>query len=316
MKIINKTPLGGEETLVPYLKELGKRDLLTHEEEIALAKRIEQEKKIPKLTAKRRRFAKRGMARKLGCEIRRIRQDVDEAKQEMIRKNLRLVISVAKRYANVGLPLPDLIQEGNIGLMRAVEKFDHRLGTRFATYAVWWIRQAITRTLSNRSRTIRIPVHVLAAQSKLARTSRSLFHELGREPTPEECAEEMKLSAERLETISQTVPQPVSLEKPVGEDGDSVLSEFIADPNTPNPGEVLTQSRMSERVLQVLGTLTPREEKILRLRFGIGEDQEHTLEEVGKTFRVTRERIRQIEEKALKKLGRGFRGERLKAIID
>jgi len=316
MKNIKKTPFGGEEILVPYLKEMGDKELLTHDEEIALAKRIEQEKKIPKLVAKRRRFAKRGMARKLGCEIRRIQEDVHQAKQEMIRKNLRLVVSVAKRYANVGLPLPDLIQEGNIGLMRAVEKFDHRLGTRFATYAVWWIRQSITRTLSNRSRTIRIPVHVLAAQSKLARTSRSLFHELGREPTPEECAEQMSVSADRIETLSQTVAQPVSLEKPVGEDGESVVSEFIAGASTPTPGEALMQTKVSERVLQVLSTLTPREEKILRLRFGIGEDQEHTLEEVGKTFHVTRERIRQIEEKALKKLGRGFRGERLKAILD
>lgn len=320
MKNIKKTPLGGEEILVPYLKEMGEKDLLTHEEEIALAKRIEEEKRIPLLIARRRRHSQRGpkrtLARKLGCEIKRIEEDVRAAKQEMIQKNLRLVVSVANRYAGCGLPLPDLIQEGNIGLMRAVEKFDHTLGYRFATYAVWWIRQAITRSLSNRARTIRIPVHILSAQSKLARTSRALRHELGREPTPEEMAEEMRLSPERMETIAHTVPQPVSLEKPVGEDGDSTVGEFIADPNTPTPGDALLQNHVSEQVTKALATLTPREEKILRMRFGLGEDTEHTLEEVGKTFHVTRERIRQIEEKALRKLGRGFRGQRLKEVLD
>jgi RNA polymerase primary sigma factor len=311
-----KTPHGEGESLVSYLRDLGSKELLTHEEEVALAKRIEEGKRIPRLVAKRRRAPKRGLARRLGCEIQRIQKDVEEAKQEMIRKNLRLVVSVARKYARCGLPLPDLIQEGNIGLMRAVDKFDYRLGNRFATYAIWWIRQAITRSLSDRSRTIRIPVHVVAEQYKLAKTSRTLLHALGREPTSEECAAEMRTSPERIEALSQMVAQPVSLEKPVGEDGDVSLGEFIADPDTPTPSDAIIQSHVSERVLKVLSTLTPREEKILRMRFGIGERAEYTLEEVGRTFRVTRERIRQIEEKALKKLSRGFRGQKLKEVLD
>jgi len=315
MKDTDASPKGRADSLSPYLKSLGPKDLLTREEESALAKTIaEGGERLCLLTAKRKRARKHAMLRKLGHEIRSLEHQLEEAKREMIEKNLRLVVSVARRYSRCGLPLPDLIQEGNIGLMRAVDKFDYRLGCRFSTYATWWIRQAITRSLSDRSRTIRIPVYVLAEQSKLTRTSRTLFHELGREPTPEECAEEMRLSPERIETLSQTVHQPVSLDKPVGEDGDTRLGEIVADQTIPSPGDVAVDRNISEKLMKVLATLTPREEKILRMRFGIGEDSDHTLEEVGRTFRVTRERVRQIEEQALQKLRKGFRARQLKEV--
>lgn len=317
MGIINKNPSGGEQSLASYLKDLGPKALLTPEQEVAIAKRIEEGKeRLCRLRVQRRRTPKRAkeVLRKLGSEIRCAEGEVEAAKNEMIRANLRLVISIAKKYAHYGLPLSDLIQEGNIGLMRAVEKFDYHLGHKFSTYAFWWIRQAMTRSLSDRSRTIRIPVHVIANQAKLARAEQSLRRELGREPTPEECAEEMSLKVEQIERISQTVSQPISLDGLIGDEEDSRLEEFVADPEIPNPGDVAIHNNLSEQLMKVLTTLTPREEKILRMRFGIGEESEYTLEEVGRTFRVTRERIRQIEEKALQKLRCGFRGRRLQEV--
>jgi len=267
-----------------YLKEIGKIPLLTSEEEIELAKRIEQ-----------------------GDE---------EAKKRLAEANLRLVVSIAKRYVGRGMMFLDLIQEGNLGLLKAVEKFDYRKGYKFSTYATWWIRQAITRAIADQARTIRIPVHMVETINKLVRVSRQLMQELGREPTPEEIAQEMGISEDKVRDIMKIAQEPVSLETPIGEEEDSHLGDFIPDEDAPAPAEAAAFTLLKEQLMDVLDTLTPREEKVLRLRFGLDDGRARTLEEVGKEFDVTRERIRQIEAKALRKLRHPSRSKKLKDFLE
>ncbi|MBQ2088796.1 MAG: RNA polymerase sigma factor RpoD [Lachnospiraceae bacterium] len=267
-----------------YLKEIGKVPLLTAEEEIELAKRME-----------------------LGDQ---------EAKKRIAEANLRLVVSIAKRYVGRGMLFLDLIQEGNLGLIKAVEKFDYRKGYKFSTYATWWIRQAITRAIADQARTIRIPVHMVETINKLIRVSRQLLQELGREPTPEEIAEEMDIPVERVREILKISQEPVSLETPIGEEEDSHLGDFIQDDNVPVPVDAATYTLLREQIGEVLDTLTEREKKVLILRFGIEDGRSRTLEEVGKEFNVTRERIRQIEAKALRKLRHPSRSRKLKDYLE
>jgi len=267
-----------------YLKEIGKVPLLTAEEEIELAKRLEK-----------------GDA---------------EAKRRLAEANLRLVVSIAKRYVGRGMLFLDLIQEGNLGLIKAVEKFDHRRGFKFSTYATWWIRQAITRAIADQARTIRIPVHMVETINKLIRVSRQLLQELGREPQPEEIAKEMNMSVEKVREIMKISQEPVSLETPIGEEEDSHLGDFIPDDEAPAPAEAAAFTLLKEQLIDVLDTLTPREETVLRLRFGLDDGRARTLEEVGREFNVTRERIRQIEAKALRKLRHPSRSKKLKDYLD
>ncbi|MFS8501740.1 MAG: RNA polymerase sigma factor RpoD [Caldicoprobacter sp.] len=267
-----------------YLKEIGKVPLLTAEEEIELAKRMEQ-----------------------GDE---------EAKRRLIEANLRLVVSIAKRYVGRGMLFLDLIQEGNLGLIKAVEKFDYRKGYKFSTYATWWIRQAITRAIADQARTIRIPVHMVETINKLIRVSRQLLQEYGREPQPEEIAREMGISEEKVREILKIAQEPISLETPIGEEEDSHLGDFIPDEDAPAPAEAAAYNLLKEQLKEVLDTLTPREEKVLRLRFGLDDGRARTLEEVGREFNVTRERIRQIEAKALRKLRHPSRSKKLKDFLD
>ena len=273
-----------EDPVRMYLKEIGKVSLLTADEEIELAKRMEQ-----------------------GDE---------EAKKRLAEANLRLVVSIAKRYVGRGMLFLDLIQEGNLGLIKAVEKFDYRKGYKFSTYATLWIRQAITRAIADQARTIRIPVHMVETINKLIRVSRQLLQELGREPTPEEIAEEMDMSVERVREILKISQEPVSLETPIGEEEDSHLGDFIQDDNVPVPADAAAFTLLKEQLIEVLGTLTEREQKVLRLRFGLDDGRARTLEEVGKEFNVTRERIRQIEAKALRKLRHPSRSRKLKDYLD
>lgn len=267
-----------------YLKEIGKVELLTAEEEVELAQRMEA--------------------------------GDDEAKKKLAEANLRLVVSIAKRYVGRGMLFLDLIQEGNLGLIKAVEKFDYRKGFKFSTYATWWIRQAITRAIADQARTIRIPVHMVETINKLMRVSRQLLQDLGREPTPEEIGEEMDMPVAKVREIMKISQEPVSLETPIGEEEDSHLGDFIPDDDAPVPAEAAAFTLLKEQLIEVLSTLTEREQNVLRLRFGLDDGRARTLEEVGKEFKVTRERIRQIEAKALRKLRHPSRSKKLKDYLE
>ena len=273
-----------EDPVRMYLKEIGKVPLLSAEEEIELAQKME-----------------------VGDQ---------DAKKRLAEANLRLVVSIAKRYVGRGMLFLDLIQEGNLGLIKAVEKFDYRKGYKFSTYATWWIRQAITRAIADQARTIRIPVHMVETINKLIRVSRQLLQELGREPSPEEISEEMDMPVDRVREILKISQEPVSLETPIGEEEDSHLGDFIQDDNVPVPSDAAAFTLLKEQLVEVLGTLTEREQKVLRLRFGLDDGRARTLEEVGKEFNVTRERIRQIEAKALRKLRHPSRSRKLKDYLD
>ena len=341
-----------EDPVRMYLKEIGKVPLLTAEEEIELAQKMEDGVKAAEKVAELKKKLeghseeekaelkkeleecseeeKAELEKKLEecseeekAEIRKQIEELQEiadigedSKKKLAEANLRLVVSIAKRYVGRGMLFLDLIQEGNLGLIKAVEKFDYRKGYKFSTYATWWIRQAITRAIADQARTIRIPVHMVETINKLIRVSRQLLQELGREPTPEEIAEEMNMPVDRVREILKISQEPVSLETPIGEEEDSHLGDFIQDDNVPVPSDAAAFTLLKEQLVEVLGTLTEREQKVLRLRFGLDDGRARTLEEVGKEFNVTRERIRQIEAKALRKLRHPSRSRKLKDYLD
>ncbi|MDD6444859.1 MAG: RNA polymerase sigma factor RpoD [Lachnospiraceae bacterium] len=312
-----------EDPVRMYLKEIGKVPLLSADEEIELARKMEAgnvaAEKIKLLKERIEGTADEAEKEEIRGEIRELQQQVDQgnaAKKRLAEANLRLVVSIAKRYVGRGMLFLDLIQEGNLGLIKAVEKFDYRKGYKFSTYATWWIRQAITRAIADQARTIRIPVHMVETINKLVRVSRQLLQELGREPTPEEISEEMKIPVERVREILKISQEPVSLETPIGEEEDSHLGDFIKDDNVPVPAEAATFTLLREQLEDVLSTLTEREQKVLKLRFGLEDGRARTLEEVGKEFKVTRERIRQIEAKALRKLRHPSRSRKLKDYLE
>ncbi len=282
--LFRSSDIGLDDPVKMYLKDIGRVPLLSADDEIDLARRMQE-----------------------GDE---------EAKKKLSEANLRLVVSIAKRYVGRGMLFLDLIQEGNLGLMKAVEKFDYQKGFKFSTYATWWIRQAITRAIADQARTIRIPVHMVETINKLTRVSRILLQKYGREPTPAEIAKEMNISEERVREIQKIAQDPVSLETPIGEEEDSHIGDFIEDDKTVAPSDSVSTTMLKETLLNVLNSLTPREEKVLRLRYGVDDGRPRTLEEVGKEFNVTRERIRQIEAKALRKLRHPSRSKHLKDFLD
>lgn len=311
-----------EDPVRMYLKEIGKVPLLSADEEIELAQNMEDgavaTKKINVLKGRIDGASEEEKA-EIKEEIKTLQRDVDkgaDAKKRLAEANLRLVVSIAKRYVGRGMLFLDLIQEGNLGLIKAVEKFDYKKGYKFSTYATWWIRQAITRAIADQARTIRIPVHMVETINKLIRVSRQLLQELGREPSPEEIAKEMNMPVERVREILKISQEPVSLETPIGEEEDSHLGDFIKDDNVPVPADAAAFTLLKEQLEEVLGTLTEREQKVLTLRFGLEDGRARTLEEVGKEFNVTRERIRQIEAKALRKLRHPSRSRKLKDYLE
>ena len=312
-----------EDPVRMYLKEIGKVPLLSAEEEINLAQRMEEgnvaTEKIQLLKARMEEAEDEAEKAEIQEEIKAMQKDIDlgsDAKKRLAEANLRLVVSIAKRYVGRGMLFLDLIQEGNLGLIKAVEKFDYRKGYKFSTYATWWIRQAITRANADQARTIRIPVHMVETINKLIRVSRQLLQELGREPSPEEIAAEMNMPVDRVREILKISQEPVSLETPIGEEEDSHLGDFIKDDNVPVPADAAAFTLLKEQLEEVLGTLTEREQKVLTLRFGLEDGRARTLEEVGKEFNVTRERIRQIEAKALRKLRHPSRSRKLKDYLE
>ncbi|MCR4929530.1 MAG: RNA polymerase sigma factor RpoD [Lachnospiraceae bacterium] len=315
---IDKIDLSGElgidtdDPVRMYLKEIGKVPLLSADEEIEFAKKMEIGEEA------KRKLAEKGdnVSEKERKSLEKKINEGENSKKKLSEANLRLVVSIAKRYVGRGLLFLDLIQEGNLGLIKAVEKFDYSKGYKFSTYATWWIRQAITRAIADQARTIRIPVHMVETINKLIRVSRQLLQEYGREPTPEEIADYMKMDVARVREILKISQEPVSLETPIGEEEDSHLGDFIPDENVPIPVEAATQTLLKEQLNEVLGTLTDREERVLRLRFGMDDGKARTLEEVGKEFNVTRERIRQIEAKALRKLRQRSRSGKLRDYIE
>ena len=311
-----------EDPVRMYLKEIGKVPLLSAEEEIELAKNMEAgavaKEKIAILKSREENATEEELA-EIKEEIKNLQKDLDagdEAKKRLAEANLRLVVSIAKRYVGRGMLFLDLIQEGNLGLIKAVEKFDYRKGYKFSTYATWWIRQAITRAIADQARTIRIPVHMVETINKLIRVSRQLLQELGREPSPEEIAAEMNMPVERVREILKISQEPVSLETPIGEEEDSHLGDFIQDDNVPVPADAAAFTLLKEQLEEVLGTLTEREQKVLTLRFGLEDGRARTLEEVGKEFNVTRERIRQNYGKAPPKLRHPSRSRKLKDYLE
>lgn len=311
-----------EDPVRMYLKEIGKVPLLSADEEIELAQNMEDgavaTEKINVLKGRLDGASEEEKA-EIKEEIKKLQRDVDkgaDAKKRLAEANLRLVVSIAKRYVGRGMLFLDLIQEGNLGLIKAVEKFDYKKGYKFSTYATWWIRQAITRAIADQARTIRIPVHMVETINKLIRVSRQLLQELGREPSPEEIAKEMNMPVERVREILKISQEPVSLETPIGEEEDSHLGDFIKDDNVPVPADAAAFTLLKEQLEEVLGTLTEREQKVLTLRFGLEDGRARTLEEVGKEFNVTRERIRQIEAKALRKLRHPSRSRKLKDYLE
>ena len=312
-----------EDPVRMYLKEIGKVPLLKGDEEIELARKMEEgieaEKNVARIVTELKGGAAGAKKASLEQQLVKEREKArigDAAKKKLAEANLRLVVSIAKRYVGRGMLFLDLIQEGNLGLIKAVEKFDYGKGFKFSTYATWWIRQAITRAIADQARTIRIPVHMVETINKLIRVSRQLLQELGREPTPEEIAEVMNMPVERVREILKISQEPVSLETPIGEEEDSHLGDFIPDENVPVPAEAAAFTLLREQLEEVLNTLTEREKKVLTLRFGLEDGRARTLEEVGKEFNVTRERIRQIEAKALRKLRHPSRSKKLKDYLD